>query len=208
MPNRGNDPVQGQKAGVQQTSVESNSHRLAEMFHDNMSISDKAVHDCGNEYKTAAPPVQTRHEQTSTKYSMSQHYTHSSHVAQNLHPLQPSKQDVASRTLIKSGIPPSSLLRSQLALFEGADEDQRKRLIELWQIVPPTYARNGGQEMADRLGEYQSTTLVQEEEFARLRYLREARAAHTSSQRSEVVLQPIPGYQSSAPGQSLEGNRS
>lgn len=108
--------------------------------------------------------------QPSIKYSISQHYTHSAHVVQSLHPLQPSNEHTASRMLIKHGIAPSSLLRAQLTLFEQADEDHRSRLIELWTIVPPTYARNGGQDLADKLGEYQSTTLAQEEELARQRY--------------------------------------
>ncbi len=107
--------------------------------------------------------------------------TKSAHVIPALHPLQPSKQDIASRMLIKNGISPSALLRSQLTLFEQADDDQRSRLIELWRIVPPTYARNGGQGLADGLGEYQTTTVGHEEELAWLRYQKEADREDASS---------------------------
>lgn len=93
--------------------------------------------------------------------------------------MQPSKAETASRTLVQNGISPASLLRSQLLLFEEAEDDQRSRLIQLWRIVPPTYARNGGQELADRLGEYQTTNLAQEEELAWLRKQREdSRSIH------------------------------
>lgn len=193
---------------MQQCPTKVSAQCLAEMFHQNMSLSDISGENTSHKYQKAAP-VEIQQQQASFKYSISQHYTHSAHVLQTLHPLQPSKQDTATRTLIKNGIPPSSLLRSQLTLFEEADEDQRNRLIQLWRIVPRTYARNGGQEMADRLGGYQTTTLLQEEELARLRYMKEARGRDTHSRRADGVLEPAFGYHSStAPGQSYEGDGS
>lgn len=107
--------------------------------------------------------------------------TKSAHLVPALHALQPPKQDIASRMLIKNGISPSALLNSQLTLFEHADDEQRSRLIELWRVVPPTYARNGGQGLADQLGEHQSTTVGQEEELAWLRYQRDSNGQDTSS---------------------------
>jgi hypothetical protein len=196
MSSRGNDDVKGQEDEVQQDLTEMSAQHLAEMFRQNMSLSNGADANVSHTYQAPAP-VGIKQQQPPVKYTMSQHYTHSAHVVQALHPLQPSKQDLASRTLIRNGIPPSSLLRSQLALFEGADEDQRNRLLELWRIVPPTYARNGGQEM------------VQEEELARLRYLNEARGHDSYSRRADGALQPAFGcHSSTAPGQSLEGNGS
>ena len=144
--------------------------QLTEMFSQNMDLSNGDSKAAGQTMSVARRVDPIEPPQPSIKYSISQHYTHSTHVVQNLHPLQPSNEDTASRMLIKHGIAPSSLLRAQLTLFEQADEDQRSRLIELWTIVPPTYARNGGQDLADKLGEYQSTTLAQEEELARQRY--------------------------------------
>ena len=92
------------------------------------------------------------------------------HIAPSLHPLQPSKQDVAVRTLIKNGIAPSTLLQCQLNLFEHSGEEQRSRLIELWRVTPPTYARNGSHPPVDRFHEYDSTSLIKEEELAWLKY--------------------------------------
>ena len=144
--------------------------QLTEMFSQNMDLSNGDSKAAGQPMSVAPRVEPIEPPQPSIKYSISQHYTHSAHVVQNFHPLQPSKEDTASRMLIKHGIAPSSLLRAQLIFFEQADDDQRSRLIELWTIVPPTYARNGGQDLADKLGEYQSTTLAQEEELARQRY--------------------------------------
>lgn len=107
--------------------------------------------------------------------------TNPAHVVPALHPLQPLKQDIACRLLIKSGISPSALLHSQLTLFEEADDDQKSRLIELWRIVPPTYARKGGQGLADGLDESQTTTIRQEEELAWLRYQSDAHREEPSS---------------------------
>lgn len=42
----------------------------------------------------------------------------------------------------------------------------------LWRLAPPMYARNGGQQLADKMGEYQSMTLEQEEHLAWMRYQR------------------------------------
>ena len=155
---------------MQQTLPEMSTLQLTEMFSQNMDLSNGDSKAAGQ--PTSLPPSVEPIEspQPTIKYSISQHYTHSAHIVQTLHPLQPSNEDTASRMLIKHGIAPSSLLRAQLTLFEQADEDQRSRLIELWTIVPPTYARNGGQDLADKFGEYQITTLAQEEELARQRY--------------------------------------
>ena len=146
------------------------TRQLTEMFSQNMNLSNGDSKVAGQPMSLAPSAEPVELPQPSIKYSISQHYTHSAHAVQNLHPLQPSNEDTASRMLIKHSIAPSSLLRAQLTLFEQADKDQRSRLIELWTIVPPTYARNGGQDLADKLGEYQSTTLAQEEELARQRY--------------------------------------
>ena len=98
---------------------------------------------------------------------------------------------MAAQMLIKNGIAPSTLLRSQLALFEQAEFDQRSRLIELWRVVPPNYARNGGQALADKLGEYQTTNMAQEERLAWLKYQKDACEERASDQT------PKPQFQSS-----------
>lgn len=105
-------------------------------------------------------------------YSISQHYTHSAHVvnavnaqqAANFPPNANSGRGLSIyQTLVQHNIPPASLLRSQLTLFEQADSDQRSRLIQLWSISPPAHNSYEAQEQADDIGEYQTTTLEQEE---------------------------------------------
>jgi hypothetical protein len=204
---------------------DASTRQLETLFTQNMHLSDDASR------QMLPAPVNEQIQQVEqqqeppVKYSMSQHYTHSSHVAQGLHPLQPSSEDHPSQMLIKNGIAPSSLLRAQLSLFEKADDDQRSRLIELWTIVPPTYARNGGQELADRLGEYQSTSLAQEQELAYLRYRKNGLAGNSQNDVQAEQPKSLPGdffmqpsgeglqhtinqYFSAAQGQSLKGNGS
>ena len=205
------------------------AQQLAEMFHHNLNLTNGVSHDENQGRQSVSTGSWNEEQEKPIKYSMSQHYTHSAHVAAPaLHPLQPSSQDIASRVLISNDIVPSSLLRSQLQLFEKADDDQRSRLIELWRIVPPTYASDGGQELADRLDEYQNMTIAQELELAWLRYQkhifngdiqtdvkmeqlcgRKSLLGEYYGQASNREVQPILNHHSqTAFGQSFEGNRS
>ncbi|EER24726.1 hypothetical protein CPC735_000700 [Coccidioides posadasii C735 delta SOWgp] len=86
-------------------------------------------------------------------YSITQHYHHSSHQARM--GLQKSDSDIAGpleqqkppagrymssrEMLLRHNINPDTLFPSQLALFEQADREQKARLVELWQISPPTF---------------------------------------------------------------------
>ena len=128
------------------------------------------------------PPVsniQNDGQDAETVYTISQHYHHSAHLVKAASEV--SLSDTASYSvpperpssiydLTQSGIAPTSLLRSQITLFEQSTQEQQARLLDLWRLAPPNYAANGGQELADRLGEYQVMTLEQEEELALLRY--------------------------------------
>jgi hypothetical protein len=114
-------------------------------------------------------------EPVSINYSISQHYTHSAHVVQAINTSQTSPSDFVEsppkglsiyQILDQHNIPPSCLLRSQLTLFEQADEDQRARLIQLWTISAPHRIRGGGQALANRISEYQARNVEQEEESA------------------------------------------
>ncbi|MCJ1230540.1 hypothetical protein MMC12_007214 [Toensbergia leucococca] len=119
------------------------------------------------------PPIQ---------YNISQHYHHSAHLVPPVSSSQasdttadsPSSSIKASSKYILSqhDVDPSSLLPSQLTLFEQADTDQQLRLIELWRISPPDFVRYRAEDIADDLGKWQHTTLEREEEMARLRYER------------------------------------
>ncbi|MCJ1380972.1 hypothetical protein MMC17_004081 [Xylographa soralifera] len=129
-------------------------------------------------------------------YSISQHYHHSAHIAssdshkdqsQSPTPIHvPLAQDKAKELLSQRGIDPSTLLSSQILLFQLAAPDQQSRLVELWHISPPEYTHYGKEELADQLGSWQHTTLEQEEEMARLRYERNAVNGNTKSAPEEM----------------------
>lgn len=97
---------------------------------------------------------------------ISQHYHHSSHKA----PTFASRDDLseARQALAQHRIDADFLLPSQLNLFNQADLDQRRRLVELWQIAPPRYGR---QIFAQDRNSWPQTSLQQEEEAAQGRYL-------------------------------------
>ena len=96
---------------------------------------------------------------------ISQHYHHSSHKA----PALASRDDVteAREILTQHNIDADFLFPSQLSLFAQGDTDQRRRLIELWQIAPPRY----GTQLVT-VQDRQQTSLQREEEAAEQRYLR------------------------------------
>ncbi|MCJ1292079.1 hypothetical protein MMC34_003629 [Xylographa carneopallida] len=135
-------------------------------------------------------------EEAPITYSMSQHYHHSAHIASSDGQQDQSQspasthisltQDKAKELLSQRGIDPSSLLPSQLLLFQLAAPDQQSRLVELWQIAPPEYTHYGKEELADQLGSWQHTTLEQEEEMARIRYERNAANRNTRSAPEEM----------------------
>jgi len=90
---------------------------------------------------------------------ITQHYHHSAHQ------VQPHDLPV-SAVLEQSGINASALFPSQLQLFKSADPEQRMRLMELWQISPPSY---GNQMHPNDLGNWPQTSMEKEEEAAKYR---------------------------------------
>ena len=140
----------------QQVQPNQTAQRLADLFDQNLSISERLEKTPGPSILASAQPNGDQ-----IKYNISQHYHHSAH-GPTRHSPQSHRDDSALNLLIQNDILPSSLLRSQLALFEKSNPEEQQKLIMLWRLAPPTYARNGGQELADRLGEYQSITLEQE----------------------------------------------
>ncbi|EXJ65017.1 hypothetical protein A1O7_01356 [Cladophialophora yegresii CBS 114405] len=89
---------------------------------------------------------------------ITQHYHHSAHQAPNDAPV--------STFLERANINMSALLPSQLQLFQNADPEQRARLIELWQIAPPTH---GSQMHPDHFSNWPETSIEREEEAAKYR---------------------------------------
>lgn len=187
------------------------SQNLAELFNRKISLSttveDNRIHlQQSNQVDLQQQAQQQQHEQQQVRdhvqdqvhdqeqtqevaqwveptinYSISQHYTHSAHVANavnaqratnSLSNASPTRGLSIYQTLVQHNIPPASLLRSQLTLFEQADSDQRSRLIQLWSISPPDYKCHEGQKQADDVSEYQNTTLEEEEARAWMRHHR------------------------------------
>lgn len=112
-------------------------------------------------------------------YSITQHYHHSAHrapVAVERPRSEPAPVRVPSAEdiLTSNGVDPASLFPSQITLFKQADDDQKRRLIELWQIAPPEY---GNHALAQDLETWPPTSMDREVEMAKLRYDRLHQAA-------------------------------
>lgn len=112
---------------------------------------------------------------------VSQHYTHSYHVA----PIRSAQQEPTKThievseletVLLRNSIDPSLLFPSQIDLFQNADDDQRLRLLELWRISPPQgrqgYPAGVDYNTSRQLYDWPPTSLAQEEAMAKLRYER------------------------------------
>lgn len=116
-------------------------------------------------------------------YSISQHYIHSYHVPQE--PAEPQQQPVQVQepqrrsseppqsdqltpevVLAQHGVNPAVLSPSQIQLFRISEMPQKERLVELWRVAPPT-SNDDNPALA-----WTSTTVEQEELWARLRYER------------------------------------
>ncbi|KAL2016900.1 hypothetical protein VTK56DRAFT_2861 [Thermocarpiscus australiensis] len=115
-------------------------------------------------------PAQASQEERKIVY-VSQHYTHSAHVArQDVQPQraasEPPQSEYAAveRVLREHSVDPSGLSSAQLQLFKRVDGPQKLRLIELWRTCPPTNSNDN-----PTLG-WSMTTVDQEEALARMRY--------------------------------------
>lgn len=122
------------------------------------------------------PPTPQVVPQTIPITYITQHYHHSSHQAPHDAP--------ASTVLEQAGINPDALFPTQLQLFKNAGAEQRARLIELWQIAPPTF---GNQMHPDHLENWPETSIEREEEAARYRI-------HQAEQEKLKNLCALPGY--------------
>jgi hypothetical protein len=105
------------------------------------------------------PPTPQAVPQSAPITYITQHYHHSAHQV-------PSHDLPASAILENAGINASALFPSQLQLFNNAEPQQKLRLIELWQIAPPTY---GTQVHPDDLANWPQTSMEKEEEAAKYR---------------------------------------
>lgn len=105
---------------------------------------------------------------------ISQHYTHSAHIA----PSQPIPEPVArpasepdladlEHVLRSHGVDTAALTLPQAELFRRADDAQKARLVQLWTICPPSL---GGSNDVHSSLTWSATSLEQEEMLARRRW--------------------------------------
>ncbi|KAI1205338.1 uncharacterized protein F4807DRAFT_443647 [Annulohypoxylon truncatum] len=145
------------------------SDELAAMFSRNLTLQPQPV-------QAPRETSELQQPEREITYSISQHYHHSAHLAhQDDHPVEyrrpssepPQTQEPSAESILnKHGIDHAGLSAAQLELFKTADDSQKLRLIQLWQICPPSNTR-------DNPAVALSTTTVEEEEFlAQLRYER------------------------------------
>lgn len=134
-------------------------------------------------------PRSEEHEPEPIRYSITQHYHHSAHIAQQNAPVAepqrpssvpPQTMPSAEQVLGRHGIDPSRLSPQQLDLFKTADTPQQIRLIELWQICPPSNPQQTNQAVT-----WSNTTFEQEEQLARLRY--EQQQAEEEARRNSIM---------------------
>ena len=125
----------------------------------NMMTRNLQLNPFQHQQDMSMPPTPQVVPQTSPITYITQHYHHSAHQV-------PSHDLPTSTILEKSGINADALFPSQLQLFKNAAPEQQLRLIELWQISPPTF---GNQMHPDNLGNWPQTSVELEEEAARYR---------------------------------------
>ncbi|KAI1751994.1 hypothetical protein F4782DRAFT_165305 [Xylaria castorea] len=134
-------------------------------------------------------PSQEQPESEPIKYSITQHYHHSAHIIHQEDPtpepqrassLPPQTQPSAEQVLSQHGIDPLCLSPQQLDLFKTADTPQQIRLVELWQIYPPTHSQQINPAVA-----WTNTTVEQEELLAQLRH--EQKLAEEEARRNSLM---------------------
>ncbi|KAI1176163.1 hypothetical protein F4777DRAFT_280101 [Nemania sp. FL0916] len=121
-------------------------------------------------------PSSPQPEPEPIKYSITQHYHHSAHTVQHEAPtptpepqrsfsVPPQTQPTVEQVLRNHGIDPLCLSPQQLDLFKTADTPQQLRLIQLWQICPPTNSQQTNTNVA-----WTNTSVENEELLAQLRH--------------------------------------
>ena len=91
---------------------------------------------------------------------ITRHYHHSAHQV-------PNSERPISDILEEAGVNASALLPVQILLFKNADEEQQRRLVELWKISPPA---PGNQLPPWANTNWPQSNMELEEEAARMRW--------------------------------------
>ncbi|KAH0541928.1 hypothetical protein FGG08_003648 [Glutinoglossum americanum] len=142
---------------------------LVALFSRNLTLSNQAQVIPATQADSPQPqPAIDPQAVEKPKYSISQHYHHSAHLASSAPPstapspaLGEQTTDVVTAEIIlsRNGVDPTTLIPSQLMLFREADVSQKMRLVELWRISPPNAS-------AHELGNWSQTNLQQGENMA------------------------------------------
>jgi hypothetical protein len=149
------------------------------------------------------PPTPPQPDQQPQMTYITQHYHHSAHQAA---PTPPVEQTSVHDDLARHGIDAAVLFPSQLSLFKEVQPEQQLRLIQLWSIAPPSY---GNHMLAKDLGSWPQTSMQQEEEAAKARYMRMQGDSENYSQEQRHNAEPyvIHGYDA-LPGSAATGQAS
>jgi hypothetical protein len=144
------------------------------------------------------PPTPQADPQAAPITYITQHYHHSGHQVNNTLDVQ------SSAVLEQMGINAAALSPAQLELFKNAREEQRGRLIQLWQIASPVYGRHTH---PDVLGNWPQASMETEEADAkyRLRLIEQEKLARNDlAIRNNAEPYILRGYESSVNGKSVE----
>ena len=123
-----------------------------------------------------------------TRYSASQHYHHSAHLASpgadtESTPLDRGFLDIKA-AIAEHGVDTAGLSQPQARLFATASADQQRGLVEIWRIAPPERGAWSSAEDAEE------TTLVEEARRAEQRH--EQRMAREAGMSGFVEIVPSP----------------
>ncbi|KAI1759229.1 hypothetical protein GGR53DRAFT_471558 [Hypoxylon sp. FL1150] len=156
---------------------------LAAMFSRNLTLQPQPVQPVREIPRTPEPEPEIT-------YSISQHYTHSAHIIHQDEPVvelqrpssePPQTQQPSPESILnKHGIDHTALSVAQLELFKAADDSQKLRLIQLWQISPPTPRDSPVVGLIN-------TTVEQEELLAQFRYEQRQAEQRQAEERSSMM---------------------
>ncbi|CAI6341782.1 unnamed protein product [Periconia digitata] len=197
---RGINIEKGSTLGAEESNMQ--QEELSRLFTAHMSLSQpqqqqQQVFDAQQQQEQ--PPAYGEVEPQPITY-ISQHYTHSYHVAPVRHtasapPVSNVEPSELEAVFLRNSIDPTLLFPSQVDLFRNADDDQRLRLLELWRISPPQ-GRQGFPSEAEyntsrQLYDWPPTSLAQEEAMAKLRYesLMEEKAQQEALQKNQQQME-------------------
>ena len=162
---------------------------LAQLFQQNMHVSQQAAYEQQQQnivvpqqqqpvvLETGTQDWEKRRQDLSPIHYISSHYTGTAHIRDSQSepsrspppPYNEEDMPTAMAALLRQNyIDPAALLPNQVHLFQGADYEQRLRLLELWRIAPPSYP------LEEHLhGTWISTSVERETDLARIRYERQ-----------------------------------